>query len=251
MPRYIIKIQYDGHLFKGWQIQNDQRTVQETIENSISVIAKHEIKITGSGRTDSGVHALGQVAHFDLDFEIRPEALIKAINSKLPNDVLITAAKIVDDNFSARYDAYKRTYIYRFSTDQNPFQRHHVSLIKRKRYDEEIFKLALKKFIGKHDFFSFSKFNPEIKSTICEVDHIAHRSDIPVGVEEVTISADRFLHNMVRRIIGTSINIGHEKEDPALITDLLCTPVSENRIIYTAPPEGLYLLKVSYPNVDF
>ncbi len=248
MPRYLVKLQYDGHLFSGWQIQTNQRTVQGEIEKALAIIAKINIRITGSGRTDSGVHALEQYAHFDLPFEIKAAALVKAMNSLLPGDIRIIDAQGIIDTFNARYDAYQRSYIYRFSFDDNPFQRYYVSQIKKKRFDKEVFSRSLKLFTGKHDFYSFSKYNPDIKSTICTVQEIKYRS--AGSIEEVIISADRFLHNMVRRIIGSSINVGHEKKDPVIISELLDNPVSGQPIIYTAPPEGLYLQHVHYNDVD-
>lgn len=248
MQRYLIKLSYDGHLFRGWQIQNDERTVQHEIEKALEKIAKVKIRITGSGRTDSGVHALAQCAHFDLPIDISESSLTKALNSTLPKDIHIIKSNVVNNDFNARFDAVKRTYIYKLMFQHDPFQRFYVSQIPRKRFDSEIFSLSLQRFVGSHDFFSFSKYNPDIKSTICKVESIIEKK-VDDGIT-ITISANRFLHNMVRRIIGTSINIGHESLDPKIITELLENPIPAHRIIFTAPPQGLYLAKIKYNNVD-
>jgi tRNA pseudouridine38-40 synthase len=245
MKRFLLRINYDGTNFKGWQSQKHGRTVQDTLESVLSEITKANITVVGSGRTDAGVHAIRQYAHFDLNLNITPDQLIRAINSKLPDDLKITNVFQVVNNFHARYDAEKRVYKYMITSNKSPFNRFYKTCFHRKIIAPENMEKCLHYFIGEYDFTSFSKSNPDIKSNICTINNFElHKEN-----EDLVfiLSANRFLHNMVRRIIGTIVNISHANIDPEIINKLINRKNPSHKLISTAPPQGLYLLDVRYP----
>lgn len=248
MQRFCLTISYDGTHFCGWQSQKQGRTVQQTLEKALSTIAKQPISVVGSGRTDAGVHALAQCAHVDLPVNIEPQQLVRAINTKLPNDVAVIDAHAVSGQFHARYDAFRRTYLYRLTLQRTPFNRDFCSFIPKLRINPDSIVQSLPFFLGEHDFTSFSKFNPDIKSTVCNIE----KCELTRRENELqfTISANRFLHNMVRRIVGSVVLIGHHGEDPSIIGDLLELKNPSHRLIATAPPQGLYLTQVDYPSTS-
>ncbi|MDO9577127.1 MAG: tRNA pseudouridine(38-40) synthase TruA [Candidatus Cloacimonadales bacterium] len=249
MKRFFMKLAYDGTGFQGWQNQKKGRTVQQDIENILSEIAKTKIAVTGAGRTDAGVHALAQCVHFDFMIEMSANQILKAIQAKLPPDIQIVEVKKAVPDFSARYDAYQRTYEYIITKTPTPFNRHYKTYFKRKYLRPEIINACLPYFIGEHDFTSFSKFNPQIKSPICTVIDFSFRETTEDLYLEIT--ANRFLHNMVRRIIGTVVNISHKNENPAVIKELIAACTTQNKLISTAPANGLYLKEIFYPENCF
>ena len=249
MQRLLAKISYDGTNFCGWQIQPTDRTVQQEIEAALTKIAKTEITVVAAGRTDAGVHALDQHIHFDFPLNMTPMQIVKATQTKLAKDIKIVSIAQVKSDFHARYDAFSRSYYYIITRNPDPFNRYYKSSFKHSNIDLETMQSCAKQFIGKHDFTSFSKFNPDIKSTVCTISSFEitqKESDIIFK-----IAADRFLHNMVRRIIGTIINISDAKEPPQIITKLIEAKSTANKLITTAPPEGLYLENVKYPAESF
>ncbi len=245
--RFLLQIAYDGSLFHGWQKQSDVRTVQEEIEDKLSQIAKRKIKIMGAGRTDAGVHARKQYAHFDFPVDMSLKQIQKALNSLLPKDIKITNIFMVRYNFSARYSAVKRKYQYVIAKERDPFNRLYFSYITHLEFTQEIVNECLSYFLGKHDFTSFSKYNHEARSQICEVSDFRFSEYQEFYAFEIV--ADRFLHNMVRRIIGTIITITQKKLEPKIIAELFAAKTPHNKFIRTAPPEGLYLIDVEYPNL--
>jgi tRNA pseudouridine38-40 synthase len=249
MQRLLAKIAYDGTNFCGWQIQPEVRTVQQEIETALSKIAKTEIKVVAAGRTDAGVHALGQHIHFDFPINMTSLQIIKAMQTKLAKDLKVVSIAPVNPNFHARYDAFSRNYRYIVTKSPDPFNRYYKSSFPRTNLNLDIMQSCANQFIGKYDFTSFSKFNPDIKSTICTISSLEilqKESDIIFKIE-----ADRFLHNMVRRIIGTIVNISNSNESPEIVSKLIETKSTENKFITTAPPEGLYLENVKYPAENF
>ncbi len=246
MQKFLIKISYDGSCYHGWQIQPNGISVQEVIEKCLKQIAKQAIPIVGSGRTDTGVHATCQYAHFNFPINMSPKQLRLALRTKLPDSIRVTEAFIVPESFHARYDAYKRGYKYILTRKKNPFNRLYKSFIPYKELDIDRMRACVPYLLGQHDFTSFCKPNPQIKSNVCDlykVDIVENGFDI-----EFYISANRFLHNMVRRIVGTLVSFSHEKFDPAMIKDLMDAKKANQNIIFTAPPNGLYLREVLYPN---
>ncbi len=246
MNNYLARISYDGTNFNGWQIQKVGRTVQQVLENALSKIAKTEIKTTSAGRTDAGVHAIGQYANFQFPILMTSKQIQLALRANLPYDVSVTQIVEVINNFSARYDATSRTYRYILAKELTPFNRKYKSFIPKIKIKAEIVEKCLKYFNGRHDFTSFAKFNPDLNNCFCNV--------LKFTFEETDedyrfiIQANRFLHNMVRRIVGTIINIANTDTNPNIIEKLITDRTPENKLITTAPPSGLYLIDVKYPN---
>jgi tRNA pseudouridine38-40 synthase len=244
MRRILLQISYDGTNFSGWQIQPEQRTVQQTIENSLSNIFKEKIQITGSGRTDAGVHARNQFAHFDLLSTIPLLGIKKALNSNLPKDVRIVNAFNVKIDFHSRYNARSRIYEYMITKEFSPFCRFYKSFIPKIKPKPEIIIKCLPYFMGNHDFTAFAKHNPDLNNNLCEItDFTLNETEVDLVFE---IQANRFLHNMVRRVIGTILNISHFNLDPEIIPELITQKNASHKLIYTAPPQGLYLKDVKY-----
>lgn len=247
MKHFLARISYDGSNFNGWQIQKEGRTVQQVLENALSVIAKEKIKTISAGRTDAGVHAIGQYANFHFPINMTSKQIRLALRANLPRDVLVTQVVEVINDFNARYDAKSRTYRYILAKDLTPFNRKYKSFIPKVNVNTEIVRKCLKYFIGKHDFTSFAKFNPDLNNYFCEVVKFEfEETDKDYRFE---IRANRFLHNMVRRIVGTIINIANTDTDPNIIEKLIAAGTPENRLIITAPPNGLYLIDVEYPDI--
>ncbi|NQT65782.1 MAG: tRNA pseudouridine(38-40) synthase TruA, partial [FCB group bacterium] len=162
-------------------------------------------------------------------------------------DVSVTQIVEVIDNFSARYDATSRTYRYILAKEFTPFNRKYKSFIPKIKIETEIVKECLKYFVGKHDFTSFAKFNKDLNNYFCNV--LKFEFEETNTDYKFVIQANRFLHNMVRRIVGTIINISNTKTNPNIIEELIAAGTPENKLITTAPPNGLYLIDVEYPNI--
>ncbi len=246
MKNYLARISYDGTDFNGWQIQREGRTVQQVLENALSRIAKVEIKTISAGRTDAGVHALGQYANFHFPILMTSKQIQLALRANLPNDVSVTQITEINNDFNARYDAISRTYRYTLAKELTPFNRKYKSFLPKVEIETEIVEKCLKYFIGRHDFTSFAKFNPDLKNYFCNV--------LKFTFEETDedyrfiIQANRFLHHMVRRIVGTIINISSTDTEPIIINELISAGTPGNKLITTAPPCGLYLIDVKYPD---
>jgi tRNA pseudouridine38-40 synthase len=247
MTRFLIKLSFDGTLFNGWQTQPQVRTVQDTLENVLTQIAGQKVMVTGSGRTDAGVHALAQYAHFDLENNMLPENIIPALNSNLPPDVTVLYCWLVNDDFSARYDAISRTYQYHLALQYSPHKRLYSAWLPRFNFSQQALDECLAFFLGEHDFLSFARQNPDLKHYRCNITdfNLIHLNNELV----FEITANRFLHNMVRRIVGTCLRISHTKTDPAVITELIAARDPRNNLIYCAPPQGLFLSRVIYRNL--
>ena len=246
MKRFILNLSYDGAFFKGWQKQKGERTVQGELETALSAIAKKKIAVIGAGRTDTGVHALNQFAHFDFHINMNPTQIRLALLSKLPKDIYIKNVFPVQNNFSARYDAYAREYIYLITNKKTPFNRFYKTYYLKPLSYEKIFPY-LDIFIGKYDFSSFAKKNPQYTNYICDVTDFELKKNKFDFV--FRIKANRFLHNMVRRLIGTILTAVEKDISPNKIRDILLNGEKE-KIVHTAPPTGLYLANVFY-NLDF
>lgn len=242
--RYLITIEYFGKNYCGWQRQKNKPSVQQCIEVALAKLFGLEIILHGSGRTDSGVHALAQTAHFDAPQLIPERKLHLAINGLLPRDIIVKSAKAVADNFHSRFDVQEKTYIYKFyiSALPSPTRAYthaqlHPSVDIRKMSE------ACKLLIGTHDFAGFSATGSSVENTI--------RTVTKAGIEQIgdevtfTISANGFLYKMVRLIVGTLIDIGKGRKDEQHITDLLQGRHTCRRS-KTALPHALYLYSVKY-----
>lgn len=245
MNRYLLNLMYDGSEFHGWQIQPKVRTVQAEIERILARINQKPVRIYGAGRTDAKVHATDQYAHFDSEQKLTPAIYKKAINSMLPADIKIKSVFRVKTDFHARYQVNERWYHYLIDRAQNPFLRHYAAFCKNRNPSISFLENAAMFFIGTHDFSSFSKYNPEIKSPICNIQAI--RIFTYKNCIVIRVSANRFLHHMVRRMVGTMLMLEQRNLSPAKIKTILEEKNPCQSDVFTAPAEGLYLVKVKYP----
>ena len=240
--RYKCLVSYDGTMFHGFQVQGELRTVQSEIEKVLIIILKKKVRIYGAGRTDTGVHAIGQVFHFDTDIDMKADNMCNAINSRLPKDVYIKTVEIVANDFHSRFSA--KSKVYRYLIDIGEYNPLLINYRYYYRYKIDIEKLvsASKIFIGKHDFKSFTK-NHKISNTTRTI------YDLNISVDNslitITIHGDGFLHNMVRIIMAMLLEVARgkiTKEELQMILD------SKNRKLApkTSPPNGLYLVEVIY-----
>ena len=245
MQRYKIKIEYEGTPFVGWQYQKNGESIQEVLQKAISNLSNEKIIVTGAGRTDSGVHALGQVAHFDLKKKIKKKNLLPAINQNIGNKP-ITILKInkVNKKFHSRHDAKKRTYQYLIINRQSPLalQKNKAWHI-RKKLDIKIMKKGAKFLLGTHDFSTFRASSCGAKSPIKTMENIS----IKKSKEKITLrfTSKSFLQQQVRSMVGCIKYLGEGKWN---IDTFKKSFKSKNRI-KCAPPApacGLYLAKIKY-----
>ena len=249
MPRFALKIEYDGAPFAGWQRQADQPSVQGAIEAALAKLEADVPAIAAAGRTDAGVHALGQVAHCDMAREWDPFRLSEALNYHLkPDPVAITGCKQVPDDWHARFSAQERRYMYRIVLRRAPLvhDRGQAWRVQR-RLDVSLMEAGAANLIGKHDFTTFRSTMCQAKSPVKTMDEISFSTADASGGREIRISlrARSFLHNQVRSIVGTLERVGSGAWQPEDMKAALeardraaCGPV--------APPDGLYLTGVSY-----
>ena len=242
--RYLIRFSYDGTGFSGYQKQPGERTVEGMLENALYNINNHtETRIFSSGRTDRGVHALGQVAHFDIDVNITLYKLKCALNSLLPEDIHVLSTEIVDKNFHARYNAISKTYIYKINVGEySPIDRNHVyQYCKDLNFDN--MRLAINDFLGEHDFKPFVS-EEAIKSSYVRT---IYSVDMKKEGDIITISftGNGFMKYQVRNMVGLLLYIGSGKKEPKDVVSII-EAKDRTKSVKTAPPEGLYLKKVWY-----
>lgn len=243
MKRYFLRLSYNGSNYFGWQIQPEQSSVQETIEACLSKLyGNNEVKITGCGRTDTGVHAHDYFAHVDLD-DVDPEQLKFKLNRMLPDDIAIRDVFEVDSEKHARFDAKDRSYRYFIHTEKDPFKAD-CSLLVNTNLDFKAMNEAAQKLIGTKDFTSFSKLHTDVKTNICDV-RSAHWVKVDENAYYFEISADRFLRNMVRAIVGTLLDVGHGKIKPEDINRIL-SEKDRQSASKSAHGHALFLWKIEY-----
>ena len=244
MNRYALLLQYDGTGFNGWQIQSGGRTIQDELEKSVKILTKKDVRVTASGRTDAGVHALGQIVHFDADLSIPLDKLCISLNGILPQDISVKNAYRVPDDFHSRFSAVKREYlylIYRYPL-RTPFMRYRAMWINHS-IDIEYIREASYYLIGEKDFCSFCKKISSENGTIRRVESIdVTESD---DVIRIRLRANAFLHNMIRIIVGTIVQMYCENREPAFINEILDRK-DRTYSGFTAPPYGLYLEEITY-----
>ena len=244
MRNVKLTIEYDGTNYAGWQVQPNGVSVQEVVQNAIAEITgERNVTLIGSGRTDAGVHAAGQVASFKTDTDIPAENLVHAINTKLPDDVSVVAAEDVPDDFHARYSAKAKTYRYSILNRpvRSPLGRGRSYLV-RPPLDVEAMRAAAKHFIGERDFAAFQS-KPNGKRSVRTVTRLDVTADGPHI--DIIISANGFLYNMVRAIVGTLLEVGLGKRAPESIPALIDS-LDRSAAGPTAPPQGLCLIEVNY-----
>ncbi len=244
--RFFIRFAYDGTVFHGSQRQPNGVTVQETIEQALAMIFREEVPLTFAGRTDAGVHAREMYAHFDIGEEPMSregERLVFRLNGILPDSIAIFDIYPVTDDAHARFDAVRRTYEYHILDHKDPFLCKQATRV-RPGLNLAAMNEAAKSLIGKQDFASFCRTNTDVKTTICDLTRAEWR-DLGNGHAVFTITADRFLRNMVRAVVGTLFEVGRGKMTKDQFADVI---LQHNRSAAgdSAPAEGLYLTKVEY-----
>lgn len=243
MPTWKLTLEYDGTRYRGWQTQkNTDRTVQAALERAARELFGGEVSVGGSGRTDAGVHALAQVAHLKTRRTLREGEILRGLNDRLPFDINVLGIAPAPPRFHARHDAVSRTYLYRISRRRTAFEKRLVWWV-RDRLDASAMARAAKLFEGRHDFASFCE-NPEGQESNAVV---VERSEIEDKGPEIhyRVTASHFLWKMVRRIVGTLVEVGRGSLDDAAVEKLL-SERSNAPAKWTAPPSGLFLEKVSY-----
>ena len=242
--RYFIELSYNGKAYHGWQNQPNAISVQEILEKALSTILKTEIDVMGAGRTDAGVHASQMFAHFDFDRKYESKDLVYKLNSYLPNDIAVTDILEVKTEAHARFDALSRTYHYKISTSKNVFDYDFTYQVQLP-LDVDAMNKACAILFKYKDFQCFSKSNTDVKTYNCDIKEAfwAQNSNQLI----FTITADRFLRNMVRAIVGTMINIGLGKLKPEALHDIIISKDRSNAG-FSAPAHGLYLVEIVYPD---
>ena len=243
--RYFIEFAYNGKNYHGWQYQPNASSVQETLGNAVSVLLRNETELMGAGRTDSGVHAKQMFAHFDSDVNFKAEKLISKLNSYLPKDIVVFDIHQVSDEAHARFDAKKRTYEYHIHSFKDAFK-NEQSWYLHQKLDLEKMNQASKMLFEYQDFQCFSKVHTDVTTFNCSIFEANWKQDKNRIV--FTISADRFLRNMVRAIVGTLTEIGSGKRN---LDDLkkIIESKDRNQAGASAPAHGLFLTKVEYPYI--
>lgn len=237
-------VAYDGGRYHGFQRQNNAVSVQNILEEKLSIVFGGTVKLAASGRTDTGVHALGQVVSFITEGTIPIDRVVRAVNSHLPDDIVVKTAEEADISFHARYSAVSKTYIYRIQQGEtlDPFQRHYVWYI-RNPLDVEGMKACLPHIVGTHDFSAFQAAGGVQVNPIRTIYHAecVKRGDIV----EFLFFGNGFLYHMVRNLVGTLVNVGKRKITPEAFQEILAGR-DRRKAGMTAPAQGLYLKQVDY-----
>lgn len=245
--RYFIELSYDGTCYHGWQIQPNAVTVQEVLNKALSTVLRQPIETTGCGRTDTGVHATQFFAHFDVetmdDGLWSMDKTTRSVNSILPNDIAVKQITPVKDDAHARFDATLRSYQYHIHFNKNPFKEGYSWLL-RDEPDINLMNQAARIIKEYTDFSCFSKSNTQVKTNNCKISR-AEWMEIEDGII-FHISADRFLRNMVRAIVGTLLMVGRKEIEPEGVRDIIESKNRSNAGT-SVPASGLYLTEVRYP----
>lgn len=246
--RYKLLIAYDGTEYGGWQLQPNRRSIQQAVQEALALIAREEIAVTGSGRTDAGVHALGQVAHFSSSRSLDCYKALASLNGLLPKDIRVLEVKSASSQFHARYSAIGKCYYYHLCLErvQLPFTRRYAWHLVEK-IDLSALKEAAGYLIGTHDFTSFANeasFGSAAKNPVREL----FRLDLieEEGGLRLEFEGNGFLYKMVRNIVGTLTDVGRGKLPPGAIPEILAAK-DRRKAGRAAPPEGLFLAFVTYP----
>lgn len=246
MRRIKLTIAYDGTNYAGYQVQPNGNTVQAEVETVLAKMHGQAVKVVASGRTDARVHAKGQVIHFDTHLSMPADRFVKALNAMLPDDILVQSAEEVDASFHARYGAKRKEYRYFIRTDVDPFRRNHAVTVTY-ALDREQMRQALRMLIGTHDFTSFSVTKSEVVDRVRTI----YEAELVEAGDEMYFRfvGSGFLYNQVRIMVGTLMEVGRGKYEPADVSRMLAAKDRRSAGI-TAPPHGLYLWNVNYKKVD-
>lgn len=241
--RYFFEIAYDGTNYHGWQRQKNASSVQQTVEEALSTILRTEITITGSGRTDTGVHCSQQYFHVDLQTDLSCEKLKFKLDSFLPADISIPSVKTVKPDAHTRFDAIRRSYVYHINQEKWPFSKGY-SYYFVKSLDIITMNEAAALLLGEKDFEAFSRVKTEVNNFICNIEEARWEKE---GAKlTFHITANRFLRGMVRAIVGTLLLVGEGKLSIADVEKIIETK-DRREAGAAAPAEGLFLTKVEYP----
>ncbi len=244
--RYFICLSYNGAAFCGWQIQENAKSVQEDLQKALTLLLKESISVTGAGRTDSGVHAKNYIAHFDCQAIIQDEAyLAYKLNAILPAEIAVHRIFKVHDTAHARFDATSRTYKYYIHTNKNPFDSGYSLHVRADIIDIEKMNEAAGYFLGEQDFSSLEKVNGGNRTSMCTVTY-AKWEQLDENRYVFTVTANRFLRNMVRAMVGSLLEVGAGKRNPEWIKSMLSL---KNRCAagQSVPGKALFLVEVKYP----
>ncbi|MDR1673402.1 MAG: tRNA pseudouridine(38-40) synthase TruA [Bacteroidales bacterium] len=245
--RYFVELAYQGAPFCGWQAQSNAVTVQGTLEQALEMLLRENVRLTGAGRTDTGVHASFFIAHFDSvanDLHTKPQ-LIRSINSIVPKEIAVYRIYPVAADAHARFDALSRTYLYRIATAKNPFTAHLAYHLYRP-LDMDKMNEAAKILTGYTDFTSFRKLHGNETTNLCNILHAQWTEDAGNRELHFTIAANRFLRNMVRAVVGSMLEIGSGKRMPEDMRRII-EAKDRNAAGMSVPPHGLYLTDIAYP----
>lgn len=243
--RYFVTLSYDGTRFHGWQVQPNGISVQGELQRALSLLLRTDIQVTGAGRTDAGVHAAKMVAHFDLDADIDGMQLTYKLNKLLPQDIAVKCVEAVDGNLHARFSATSRTYYYYIHTEKTPFRRHYSCEL-HYPLDFGLMNQAAAMLLSYEDFGAFCKSHADVKTTLCHVTH-ADWKQLSPSEWRFEITANRFLRNMVRAVVGTLIEVGRGRmtldDFRKVIEGKRRTEAGESM-----PAHALFLVDITYYN---
>jgi tRNA pseudouridine38-40 synthase len=244
MPRYFIELAYKGTNYSGFQVQENANTIQSEVETAFQTLHRKPVSLTGSSRTDAGVHALQNYFHFDYDEEVHPQFRYK-MNAILPGDIVVRNLHLMPENAHSRFDATSREYVYKLHRFKSPFQED-LSYFYPYKLDIELMQEAAAFIQTQTNFFAFSKTNTQVKNFNCQL----IKSQWIVEGEELfySIQGNRFLRGMVRLLTATLLKIGRHKISFAELEKLFG---GDSKCGYSVPSHGLYLVKVSYPENFF
>ena len=247
MKRILLKLQYDGINYQGFQVQNQEKpTIQGEVEKALKKLFKKDISIFGCSRTDAGVSAYEYYAHFDVDTTIEPQKISFAVNNFLPDDIKVTQSKEVSPDFNARYDVKSKTYVYSLYANEHVLPLYDRYAVRLNKFPNTvIMQKASKKLIGVHDFAGFKNNDPskENQNTVRRINFI--KFQVIDNQLNIYVNGDGFLYNMVRIIVGTLIEIGTNKKPPEVI-DILFETLDRRKAGVTMPAKGLKLYEVKY-----
>lgn len=244
MGKIMLTIAYDGTDYCGWQIQNNAITIEQKVAEACQKLFSREIKLVGASRTDTGVHALGQVVVLEVETTIPIDRIPYAINAHLPHDIVIRGAKWVSDDFHPRYNTNNKTYEYKIHNANFPLpQNSRYTYFYHKTLDVDKMKQAARYLVGEQDFKAFCSAGSSVKTTVREI----YECDVCLEKDMITIriNGNGFLYNMVRIITGTLIEIGTGKREPDDMLDIIRS-LDRNKAGVTAPAKGLTLMKINY-----
>lgn len=263
--RYFICLSYNGSAFSGWQIQENANSVQEELQKALSTLLKEPIQVVGAGRTDTGVNARNYIAHFDFQGQMPEQThTVYKMNAILPKEICVHSVYPVSDEMHARFSALSRTYKYYIHTEKDPFCSEFSYFVPAKKFNLEKMDIACQYFLGEQDFSSLEKVNGGNKTSICNVTYAGwepvytNAAGTPVPAAEAastgitpshyvfTVTANRFLRNMVRAMVGSLLEVGSGKREPEWIKEMLA---QKNRCAagHSVPGNALFLVNVEYP----